>query len=262
MTEGPHFVPPMLATTAPEPFSDPAWRYEVKWDGWRTVVTFDGTQAAAWSRRGRPLLPLFPALSRIAQGLDEPVVLDGELLQDYGGRLGVPKPAAPFPVLFMAFDCLYDRDGWHLAEPLAARLERLYRVVRPEGLLRLTPGWDAVGEAVFHQVAALGLEGVVAKRRDSRYRPGQRTRSWQKFLNRVRETLWVVAAAPAPGGHTLVLAENDRPDRPVARIFVAAWRPDWPPVEAVRAGHAAFPVLVEFRHRAPDGRLRHPRLVP
>jgi ATP-dependent DNA ligase len=259
MTAGPRFVPPMLATTAPEPFSDPAWRYEVKWDGWRAAITFDGTEAAVWSRRGRPLLSVFPALRRIGDLLREPVVLDGELLQDYGGRLGVPRPAAPYPLVFIAFDCLYDRDGWHLDEPLVTRLQRLRRVVRDEGMLRTSPGWDGEGEALYRAACTVGHEGVMAKRRDSRYWPGRRVSVWQKFLNRVREPFWVTAASPAPGGYALVLAEQGRLDRPIGRVAAKTWHPDWPPVASVTA--RPFPVLVEFRCRAPDGRLRHPRLL-
>lgn len=253
------FLPPMLAVTAEKPFSDPRWRYEVKWDGWRTLVSVT-EHLRIWSRRGSDLLARYPVLERLGRELEPPLVLDGELVAWVDGQpsfqaLTEKNP----PLVYIAFDCLYDTEGWHLHEPLYSRVEHLEKRC-PEGRQVVRAGGVAgEGEKFFQAVKERGLEGVVAKRLDSRYQPGKRVDAWQKFLAIEEGWFWAVGGTWKGGRLYLVLSENKDPKRYIGQVE-APPLPDWPTVsgEGVRAlFREPVPVRVGFRERTREGRLRH-----
>ena len=180
---------PMLATRWPGPFSDPAWAFEVKWDGVRAVAHWDGETLSVFSRSGRSILPTYPELDRMHSL--PPCILDGEIVAlDDAGRpsfgllqrrmnVAVAGPGeAAVPISFMAFDLL------HLAGPLI-ELPWSERRSRLAGLELPVPyiAPDAVaedGEALWAGVREQGLEGMVAKRLSSSYLPGARSPHWRK----------------------------------------------------------------------------------
>lgn len=176
----------MLATRWRQAFSDPGWLFEPKWDGIRLLVSFDGTSTTLSTRSGRVVTDSYPTVAGFSA--DRPVVLDGELVAlDESGR---PRFELLQPVLntrrrpqatlaYMVFDCLY--DGVEIiAEPLEARLDRLASFELPAPMVRseTVPG---DGEALFAAVTEQGLEGIVAKRQGSPYRPGVRSPDWRKI---------------------------------------------------------------------------------
>lgn len=210
---------PMLARRAERPFSSPAYRFEVKWDGYRCLAFLDGGTFLQ-SRRGHDLTPLFPELARL-HGLvrRRPAVLDGEIVAVAGGRPSFaalqrraglaashPEPAGgpgapPVPAVFIAFDLLGEAGEVLAARPLDERLERLEALVPAggEGPLLLSVGVTGAGEELFAAARRQGLEGVVAKRLDSPYLPGSRTSWWQKIKS--EQTGEAVIGGVAPGGH-------------------------------------------------------------
>ncbi len=196
-------VEPMLASPAAEAFSDPAWRFEPKLDGVRAIATIAGGEASLRARSGIDITAQYPALAR-ALGR-QPVaeaVLDGEIvaLDERGApsfarlqqRLNLQHPEqiaaadAGLPVLFFAFDLLH-LDGYDLRRAaLEHRAEALARALLPGPLAQPVQSFAADGLAAYEAVSRLGLEGIVAKRRDGAYEEGRRSRGWLKIKARRR----------------------------------------------------------------------------
>lgn len=202
----PRYVP-MLASPWPEPFSDPDWLFEVKWDGIRALLYWDGTAAVLRSRRGRDFTSAYPEIS-IRSG--RPCVVDGEIIAlDASGRpsfgqlqkrmnltgsIRVKESMRTNPVTMMAFDLLYDGDEI-LREPIEARRGRL-ETVGFTSAVAVSEAVYAEGEALFAAAGERELEGIVAKRLGSAYRPGVRSPDWRK-IPRVRSIRAVVAGFTA-----------------------------------------------------------------
>ncbi len=209
---------PMLAQTADEAFDDDAWSFEVKWDGYRALalVTSDGTELR--SRTGRDLTARFAALGDLRRSIDaQEVVLDGEMVVlDADGRavfqdLQSGRGTATFAV----FDVLYVDGEWIEDRAYGERRDVLRRVV-PAPSARMMVSDDLVGQgrSLFAAVASHGAEGIVAKRRDSTYRPGARSRDWLKIKHRLEIEAVVCGYTPGEASRrstfgALILGERD-----------------------------------------------------
>ncbi len=179
---------------APSYATRPDGAYEVKWDGWRALVYLDGRGVRVRTRTGREVSESLPELAGLADALDcRSAILDGELIACLDGRPDfyalTPRmahtgrharwAATQVPVTFVAFDLLH-LDGVDLyARPLVERKVLL------DGLGLVGPGWATNGwycdgDTLFDVCAEHGHEGVVAKRLDSTYLPGRRSRTWLK----------------------------------------------------------------------------------
>lgn len=252
------FVPPMLAVSAPAAFSDPDWWFEPKWDGFRAQLAVTD-RVSIRSRQGESLLERFPTLSAAAEAVRAPAVLDGEVVAWHEGRVDFHAlTLGRGELVLVLFDCLYDRSGWLLAEPWAVRREHLEAVVRPGGPVMVCPGVPERGEDLFHATGRLGLEGVVAKRRRSRYWPGRRTPAWRKFVH--GEDLTVeVRSLTTQGGHWLadVGAVGQWPILARVRVPSAPIGVQPPPEGARRDLPPGILATVRYRARTPRGRLRH-----
>ncbi len=181
---------PMLATRWPAAFSDPAWAFEVKWDGVRAIAAWDGVGLDLRSRTGRAIGKTYPDLGHLA-GLP-PCVLDGEIVAfDEEGRPSFGRlqtrmnlrtaagSEVETPVSFMAFDLLY----WEVPlvdQPWRSRRDQLSQLELPLPYLIPEPVIGD-GEALWAGVADQRLEGMVGKRLDSAYRPGTRSADWRKI---------------------------------------------------------------------------------
>ena len=179
--EKPHFVAPMKATllkTLPE---GSGWTYEVKWDGYRAVAVKQGRQVRLYSRNERLLD--FPGIAEAVLRLRcESVVLDGELVAlDSQGRPRFDLLKRGGPAQYYLFDLLFLNGEWLLDRPLKERRERLAALLKKgEPPLRLSAPLSGTPQAILEQVRRFGLEGVMAKREESVYRPGIRSREWAK----------------------------------------------------------------------------------
>jgi bifunctional non-homologous end joining protein LigD len=190
---------PMLCTTEGGKLDDPTRLYELKLDGVRIVADKHGRSVALRYRNGRPATATYPEIVRAVAALaPERLVLDGEVVAfDAEGRpsfaaiaprihaakpLDVLRAQAEVPVTYLAFDLLAlgDRDLTSL--PLHQRKRLLASVVRGRGMVRALDHLDGSGEALFAFCREQRLEGVVAKKRDSSYRPGPvRSEDWIKI---------------------------------------------------------------------------------
>jgi bifunctional non-homologous end joining protein LigD len=180
---------PMLAGSRQEPFDDPAWAFELKWDGYRALalVTSDATELR--SRTGKDLTGAYAELADMRRAVTlQEVVLDGEVVVlDEDGTPdfnALQKGRGPFT--YVAFDLLHADGEWLLDRPWRERRARLAEAVAPEGSPRVivSDHVDERGTALFALAAEKGLEGIVAKRADSGYRPGQRVKEWLKVKSR------------------------------------------------------------------------------
>ncbi|MBI5018440.1 MAG: hypothetical protein HZB55_23505 [Deltaproteobacteria bacterium] len=201
----PTAVRPMLATAAREPFDDPEWIFEVKWDGYRTVAEVRDGAATLYSRS---LLPLNEKFALIAEALREcrfEAVLDGEVVavDDRGHpdfqRLQNYSKSGGGHLLYYVFDLLYFEGHDLTGLPLLRRKELLKRILPSASRIRFSDHVTKDGVLFFRVARAKGLEGIVAKHGRSPYRIGRRTRQWLKVkATRTREG--VIAGFTAPRG--------------------------------------------------------------
>jgi bifunctional non-homologous end joining protein LigD len=289
------------------------WAYEFKWDGIRVLLWIDGGRPRAESRNGNDITTAFPELRALAEAVgSDQVVLDGELvaLDDEGRprfsrlqrRMHIASAreaaaaAAKYPASMIVFDVLHV-NGRSL---LAATYDERRAVL--EGLGLAGPSWgvtpsftDDPGEEVMRTAVEIGMEGVVAKRRSSVYRPGVRSRDWIKtkhvrtqevvvggwtdgvgerkatfgaLLLGIPETASGTGAGRTPVRLTYVgkvgtgFTEADRRQL-LAKLTARSTSPfaGELPAAAVRGAHFVRPDLVgevRFGEWTPDGVLRHP----
>ena len=193
----PDDVPPMLCRIG-QPFDSPDFLFEVKWDGVRALAYVESAQFRLHSRHRRDLRGRYPELEFLA-GLPAGTVLDGELVvlkpdgsADFRAAVArenarsaarVAQVARAHPIVYVVFDLLYERFESCMDRPLAERRARLEALVAAAGQARLVfaDGVVGQGQQLFAAVRQRGLEGVVAKRLDSRYRPGERSDLWRKI---------------------------------------------------------------------------------
>lgn len=209
---------PMLASSAPEPFDDDAWSFELKWDGYRALALIDGDGAQLRSRNGNDLSASLPGLGGLRRAIfAQEAVIDAELVVlDADGRADFQAlQRGEGTAVLMAFDLLQVDGRSLLDEHLDARRARLREILTPEaaGTVVLSDEVHGSGVALFAAALERGLEGIVAKRRDSPYRPGRRSEDWIKIKARREGRFLIAGWIPGSGGRrnavaSLVVAER------------------------------------------------------
>ena len=211
-------APLMLAETRERPFSDPAWLFELKLDGYRLLATCVSGKPRLFSRNGNDLSAGFPEISRAVATLPvDGLVLDGEVVAlDKSGRpsfqrlqqrakltrsLDIRQAAVDIPATFFAFDLLA-AEGFDLRPlPLSIRKTLLLQLLSSGGAIRYLDHVEGDGELLYQEVLKLGLEGILAKRADSPYRSG-RSPSWLKIRTRLSDDFVVVGFTASKGART------------------------------------------------------------
>jgi bifunctional non-homologous end joining protein LigD len=223
--------PFMLATLEERPFSDPAWLYELKYDGVRMMAERRGDEVALYGRSGDVITARYPEIAAALARLPaERFVVDGEIVaadeegrpsfQRLQGRMHLTSPrdvaraVSAIPVTAVLFDCLA-LDGHDLRRlPLRERKACLALLAPPLGTVRYGDHVAGRGEDFFQAVDEQGLEGVVAKRADSPY-SGGRSRAWIKLKCRRRVPLVIGGYTTGQGGRAelgaLHVGRYDRP---------------------------------------------------
>jgi bifunctional non-homologous end joining protein LigD len=184
---------PMLATLADDLPQGSGWLFEVKWDGYRAIARVAGGDATLTSRRGNDLTGRFPGVARALEAAvrTPDCVLDGEVCAlDERGRSSfsaMQQGKPDTPIVYYVFDVLAV-DGEPLLDlPLVERRRRLENLLdRRSKTVRISETFED-GKALLEAAKKEGLEGVIAKRADSRYPPGKRTRDWIKVKTRNRQ---------------------------------------------------------------------------
>jgi bifunctional non-homologous end joining protein LigD len=295
---------PMLATAGelPPPEEDALWGYEFKWDGVRAVAAVRGGALGLTSRKGTDITVRYPEVGRLPDGLvGHDAVLDGEIVAmdengrpDFGAlqnrmhRTGpeVSRMAAAMPVTYLVFDLLSWDGEDLLARPYAERRERLDALGLAGHRWVATPWFRGGGAGVRAASEENGLEGVVAKRLTSPYRPGLRSPDWRKVKNVRTQSVVVGGWRPGQGRRAggvgsllfgvpdgegnLVYAGHvgtgfsDQDLKDLKRMFTARSTSPFHgtlPREVTRDAHWVEPDLVgevAYAVWTSDGRLRHP----
>ena len=194
----PRSISPMLATLVDAPFDDPAWLFEVKWDGFRAIASIDaeGTVTLT-SRNGLDLVKRFKTLGSIGTAFRSlPVIVDGEICAlDAQGRSSfqalqqvdmTARGKGRTPLTYVAFDLLY-ADGRDLrALPLEERKAKLEKLIVPDRGVLYSKHIVGRGKEFFALAQREKLEGIIGKRRDSPYRMA-RSRDWFKIKAKYEE---------------------------------------------------------------------------
>ncbi len=208
----------MLAESADAPFTDDTWLFEVKYDGYRMVAAKDGRSVRLRYRSGIDATSMFPdlvsALRRIPFDrfvIDgEVVVLDADGRPSFSGlqrrgmlrnRHEVTVASVRSPATFFGFDLLSFEDLDARPAPLVVRKDALERILPGLGPLRYTDHFVGIGEALYENVVAMGLEGIMAKQSDSRYAAG-RSRTWLKIRAQHVDTFAVVGFTEPRGSRS------------------------------------------------------------
>jgi bifunctional non-homologous end joining protein LigD len=295
---------PMLATVGelPPPEEDALWGYEFKWDGVRAVAAVRGGALGLTSRKGTDITVRYPEVWRLPDALaGHDAVLDGEIVAmdengrpDFGAlqnrmhRTGpeVGRMAAAKPVTYLVFDLLSWDGEDLLARPYAERRERLDALGLAGHRWVATPWFRGGGAGVRAASEENGLEGVVAKRLTSPYRPGLRSPDWRKVKNVRTQSVVVGGWRPGQGRRAggvgsllfgvpddegnLVYAGHvgtgfsDQDLKDLKRMFTARSTSPFHgalPREITRDAHWVEPDLVgevAYAVWTADGRLRHP----
>ena len=197
----PALIRPMLASSRDAlPTDDAKYGYEFKWDGVRAVVYVDGGRPRVLSRNDRDVTGSYPELRAMAESLgSRRVVLDGEIVaMDERGRpsfealqsrMHVTNPAqvrrlsTQVPATYLVFDVLYLDGRSLLDEPYTERRRLLESLALAGPSWQTPPHFDGGGESILAASKEQGLEGVLAKRLDSRYYAGKRSDTWLKIKN-------------------------------------------------------------------------------
>ncbi|MBS1778614.1 MAG: DNA ligase D [Bacteroidetes bacterium] len=205
----------MLATLVDKPVESTEWVYEIKWDGYRAVAFKNGNTLELKSRNDKSFnekyYPIYDALKQL--NLD--AILDGEIVvvDDNGqanfGALQNWRSEADGTLLYYIFDILW-LDGYDLKElPLTERKAILETIVKPTGIIKLSQAFETSGAEMLEAAKQMGLEGVMAKRKDSTYQVGNRTRDWLKIKASKRQEVII-------GGYT----RNEDSSKPFSSLLV------------------------------------------
>jgi len=195
----------MLAKLHDEPFDDPNWIYEIKWDGYRAIAEVNSKNIRLYSRNGLSFNEAYPVVYEELKKIRKSVVLDGEivaldakgkpnfqLIQQYGEQPGVS-------LHYYVFDCLYINGRSLEKKPLLERKELLKKLLPGSDVIKYCDHVTEQGKAFFKAVGKQGLEGMIAKRADSVYTENSRSSDWLKVKHVIMEEA-VIAGYTEPRG--------------------------------------------------------------
>jgi bifunctional non-homologous end joining protein LigD len=184
--EMPADIAPMLATLVKKPAAGEGWLYEVKWDGYRCIAYADHGDVQLRSRNNKSFNEKFYPLYEAFKSFDS-VILDGEIvvLDEKGmadfSALQSWRSEADGSLVFYAFDILFLNGQDLMQKPFVERREYLEQVIPKTGNIRLSRAFDVTGSEFFALAEKMSLEGILAKKTDSIYKPGARSKDWLKI---------------------------------------------------------------------------------
>lgn len=192
----PDDLQPMLATLVDGPFDDPGWEYEVKWDGYRALAYVQHGEVSLRSRNKKSFNDKFyPIYQQLTQWKIN-TVIDGEIvvinekgLSDFNA-LQNWRSEADGELVYYAFDILWLEGKSLIHLPLHERKAILQSIVSENSPVQLGYSVQGDGKAFFEAAQKMELEGIMAKKSDSEYYPGIRTRDWLKIkINKRQEVI-------------------------------------------------------------------------
>jgi len=178
---------PMLATLVDKPFERQGWLYEVKWDGYRALAFMNKGSVELKSRNNKSFNKRFYPIVQALKDWKMNAVIDGEIV--VVGENGVSdfeslqnwRSEADGYLLYYVFDILWHEGRDLTGLPLTERKNILKSLVPADGLIQMSDSFEESGVKFFEAAKKMGLEGIMAKRADSTYHAGARTRDWLKI---------------------------------------------------------------------------------
>jgi bifunctional non-homologous end joining protein LigD len=186
---------PMLATLVDEPFDDPEWIYEVKWDGYRALgFCLKNGDVQLLSRNNKQFNEKFYPISELMQGWNMDIVVDGEIvvINENGisnfGNLQNWRSEADGELAYYVFDIIWFEGKDLTSLPLSERQALLAEVLpQDDDRIRLSKVFKAKGTEFFEAATKMGLEGIIAKKADSLYLKNNRSSDWLKIKVNLRQ---------------------------------------------------------------------------
>ncbi len=215
-----NYIKPMLAKETDQPFDDKGWLFEIKWDGYRAIAEKKKDKILLYSRNGLNFQLAYPIVTDQLKNIKADAVLDGEIvvLDDKG------KPDFQFlqhysenqtrPIQYCVFDLLQLNGNDITSLPLIERKELLKKII-PENnpVIKYSDHILEKGKSFFRVSKEKDLEGIMAKKMDSKYYPGKRTTNWLKIKNHKTAEV-IIAGYTEPSGSrkyfgSLILAATE-----------------------------------------------------
>jgi bifunctional non-homologous end joining protein LigD len=211
---------PMLIAELLEPFDSPDYIYELKLDGERCLAYLDKSETMLQNKRSFVLNARFPELTAIHMAVKQNCILDGEVAILVDGKPNFSKVQGrslmtnkfkiemaqnKYPASFTAFDILYYKDKQVTDLPLMERRALLQKAVKENERIAISRYIEAQGKALYEAAEKQELEGVVAKRKDSKYYMGKRTKDWIKFKRLLDDDFVVCGYIPKKEGTTSII---------------------------------------------------------
>jgi bifunctional non-homologous end joining protein LigD len=212
----PEIIPPMLAKAGTMPADPALWGFEIKWDGIRAVAYLNKGNLRLLSRNHKDITAQYPELAALASSLPaSSLVLDGEIValgadgrpsfSRLQHRMGLSSPRTiakmgrEIPATYIIFDILF-HDGCLFIDLPYSERRRILEKLTLSGPAWQTPAHKAgEGPAMLVASREVGLEGILAKRLDSRYESGKRSGAWLKIKNQRRQELVIAGWVPGRG---------------------------------------------------------------
>ncbi|MFN2465322.1 MAG: hypothetical protein ABR598_03550 [Candidatus Dormibacteria bacterium] len=299
----PKAVAPMVPGGASEPFDSTEHLFEVRWDGLRALAFVEGGGYHLQDQAGRNITEMFPELGELPRRvIGDQVILDGcVVISDATGRPdfaaldrrmrsgtaeATSQAAARQPAAYVVFDILYSEARSVMSLTLLRRRRLLKQLLQAEGRICLSDAVSGDGVSFFEAARDMGIEAVIAKRKDSPYLPGGRTPSWLLVQDVPRQDVVVLGYVPEPEGAGFesllvgVFVENravyagavgggfdQRTGRLLAQAIPGLRAGAEPPLNAERVPPGAewirpeLVISVKFSEWTPEGILRFPIFV-
>jgi bifunctional non-homologous end joining protein LigD len=185
-------ISPMLATLVDKPFDDEGWSYEIKWDGYRALAYLRKGTVELRSRNNKSFDKYYPVYDALKAWKTD-AILDGEIvvLDDKGksnfSGLQNWRSEADGTLAYYVFDLIWLEGRDVMDVPLSARRALLEKLIPKGDTIRYSENFETSGTKFFATAKKLGLEGIMAKKIDSVYTPGLRTREWLKVKTASRQ---------------------------------------------------------------------------
>lgn len=206
-----NYIKPMLSGIYDKPFSNKDWIFEVKWDGYRAIAEVGKSEVKLYSRNGLSFNNLYPRVAHALTKFNEQIVLDGEIVvlnenhkPDFQ-KLQQYDMHPSLPIVFYVFDCLSYKGKSLTHLPLIERKKILQEVIPTnDSIIKFSDHIVSDGEEFFKRVVAMDLEGMIAKKADSIYYPGKRSKDWLKIKNHNTQEAIIAGYTAPKGSRTLI----------------------------------------------------------
>src|ERR1017187_5305729 len=217
-TKFPSNLSPMLATMVDKPFDKEGWQYEIKWDGYRAVAFCNKNKVELKSRNDKSFNEKFYPVHKAVQQWNINAVIDGEVvvLDENGksnfGALQNWRSEADGKIYFYVFDLLWMNGKDLMQIPLSERRNILKQIIPENNIIRFSENFEVSGIEFFETAKKMGLEGMMAKKSDSVYSEGNRSKGWLKIKAHKRQEMVI-------GGYT----KNDDSSKSFSSLLMGVY---------------------------------------